>query len=80
MIPTRSLRLDSQKNIQQPKRFKLIFRGSDNGFKGYDFHKNCDNQGATFVIMKSLTDTGNAGRIFGGFTDIPWTSSGGYKA
>ena len=30
--------------------------------------------------MKSESDSGKEGGIFGAFTDIPWTSSGGYKA
>ena len=49
------------------KKFKLLYRGSRNGFKALDFHRCCDNQGCTFTIIKS-----EMGKIFGGYTDIPW--------
>ena len=45
---------------------KLLFRGSENGFSSNEFHKRCDNKGATITIVKSNN------HIFGGYTDIPW--------
>jgi hypothetical protein len=50
-------------------KFNLIYRGSRDGFKSSDFHKYCDDKGATLIIIKSET-----GEIFGGYTDISWTS------
>ena len=47
--------------------FSLIFRMSEMGTKGEDFHKYCDNQGPTLVIIKTKTK-----RIFGGFTHLSW--------
>ena len=43
--------------------------GSENGFKASIFHEKCDNQGKTLTIVKS-----KSGSIFGGYTDIAWTS------
>eukprot|EP01084_Bolivina_argentea_P030188 55974_1 len=51
-------------------RFNLLFRASENGFKAKDFHNQCDNYGSTITIIKS-----NFGNIFGGYTNIPWTSA-----
>ena len=56
------------------KGFKLIYRGSENKFLAAEFHKKCDNMGPTFIIVKS-----EHFKIFGGFTDINWLSSGGHK-
>jgi len=45
----------------------LILRGTDDGFEAEAFHNKCDNQGETLTIIKS-----GMGKIFGGYTDIPW--------
>jgi len=52
------------------KKWKLIYRGTKDGFGANDFHKNCDNQGPTITIIKS-----NHGNIFGGFNKNPWSSN-----
>ena len=52
--------------------FRLIFRGSKDGFTAAAFHLKCDNKGPTFIIIKS-----ESGKIFGGYTDIAWTSKNG---
>jgi hypothetical protein len=49
----------------------LLYRGSRDGFKCYDFHAKCDNQGPTLTIFKNEKD-----RRFGGFTMQSWDSSG----
>ena len=49
--------------------FELLYRGTRDGFKASDFHRTCDNQGKTLVLIKN-----NSGHIFGGFASIPWTS------
>eukprot|EP01084_Bolivina_argentea_P101138 181385_1 len=51
------------------KRFSLLFRASEDGFKAKDFHDKCDKNGSTVTIIQS--DSGN---IFGGYTTIPWSS------
>jgi len=38
------------------------------------FHKACDNQGPTLVVVQSTI-----GAIFGGYTDVSWQNSGGFK-
>ncbi len=59
--------------FKYPK-FELLYRGSQDGFSAANFHTKCDNKGPTVVIIKF-----NHGKVFGGFTDTSWDSSGGYK-
>eukprot|EP01084_Bolivina_argentea_P140209 246568_1 len=58
--------------ISNIKRFNLLFRATEHGFKAKDFHNKCDNDGQTITIIKS-----NFGNIFGGYTTVPWTSKEG---
>ena len=46
---------------------KLIFKMSIHGDKSEDFHKYCDNQGPTLVLIQTTTN-----KIFGGFTPLNW--------
>jgi len=55
------------------RKFKPIFRGSKDGHNASAFHKACDNKGPTVTVIRS-----KAGKIFGGFIDLPWKSSGNY--
>ena len=48
-------------------KFELIFKMSQNGTKSEDFHKYCDNQGPTLILVKTTTN-----RIFGGYTPLNW--------
>ncbi|RIB27666.1 hypothetical protein C2G38_2325355 [Gigaspora rosea] len=51
-----------------PYEFKLLFRGSRDGFSGKDFHKLCDNIPGTVVIVKiNITD-----KILGGYNPLVW--------
>ena len=52
--------------------FKIIFRMNENNYKSEDFHKACDNQGPTLVLIKTKTQ-----RTFGGFTPLNWNKTGG---
>ena len=52
----------------------LLFQGSRDGFTAKSFHKNCDNQGPTLILI-FVKETQ---RLFGAFTDIPWKSKGGW--
>ena len=47
--------------------FNLVFNMKENGDKGTDFHKYCDNKGATLILVKSKRNN-----IFGGFTPLDW--------
>ena len=52
----------------QEGKWRLLFRGSRDGFQAQTFHSKCDKKGPTVTIMKS----GNY--IFGGFTEKSWDS------
>ena len=56
------------------KEMELLYRGTRDGSGSNIFHNKCDNQGPTICLIKN--DKGN---IFGGYSSISWTSSGGYK-
>lgn len=47
----------------------MIYRGTQDSFSAEAFHKKCDNKGETFILIES-----ELGKIFGGYTHIPWTS------
>jgi hypothetical protein len=51
------------------KRFKLLWRGSRDGFGASDFHCRCDGHANTLTV---ILDTN--GNIFGGFTPAKWES------
>ena len=53
--------------------WKLIYRGTRNGFAASSFHAFCDNKGPTITLIKSVGDC-----IFGGYSDVSWTSRGAY--
>jgi hypothetical protein len=52
----------------------LLYRGSCDGFKSSDFHRNCDGHGPTVILIETTK-----GYIFGGYTPIHWDSSNRYK-
>jgi hypothetical protein len=49
--------------------FKLLYRGTEHGKEGKDFHSRCDNKGSTITFIKT-----NKSRVFGGFTNLEWES------
>ena len=52
--------------------FKLIFRMTEENSKSSDFHKACDKQGPTLVLIKTKSQ-----KTFGGFTPLDWGTTGG---
>jgi hypothetical protein len=73
-----SLILDSYPKILEEfgkKTWKLLYRGSRDGFTPSDFHSRCENQSNTVTLIETTK-----GFIFGGFTPIPWDSSNNYKS
>ena len=54
---------------------ELLYKGSRDGFTARQFHSCCDNKGSTIIVIKD-----NRMNVFGGFTDVPWSSRGGHKA
>jgi hypothetical protein len=53
----------------------LLYRGTRDGFRSSDFHGKCDGYANTVTLILSTN-----GSVFGGFTSVPWASSGGYQA
>ena len=58
------IRQKTNKNIIK---FELIFKMSENGYSSKDFHKFCDNQGPTLLLIETKDN-----KIFGGFTPLNW--------
>ncbi len=50
---------------------ELLYCASSHGWKSSDFHRKCDNRGATLTIVKTT-----GGVIIGGFTVNSWQSDG----
>ena len=48
--------------------WRLLFRASRDSFDSRTFHSKCDNKGPTVTVVKK------GANIFGGFTEISWTS------
>jgi hypothetical protein len=57
------------------KRFRLLYRGSQDGFQSSNFHSKCDNVPNTLTIIQTTQNFS-----FGGFTSLPWDSGNQYKA
>ena len=55
------------------KKMELLYRATRDGPTSDIFHRKCDNQGATICLYK------NDKSIFGGYSSISWTNSGGSK-
>jgi hypothetical protein len=57
------------------QKWRLIYRGSVDGFGAADFHRHCDGIANTITVVKSSN-----GNIFGGYTNAAWDSSNDWKA
>ncbi len=55
------------------KKFVLIYRGSRDGFRGYNFHTHCNGVNDTLTVVKTVD-----GNIMGGFAAKDWTSENIY--
>jgi hypothetical protein len=55
------------------KKLELLYRGTEHGWKGADFHRMCDNQGPTVTVVQV------GARLFGAYTSRPWGGAGGYQ-
>ena len=53
--------------------WKLIYRGTRDGFDASSFHRLCDYKGPTVTLIKSVGDC-----VFGGYSYVSWDSSSGY--
>ncbi|CAG8523312.1 976_t:CDS:1 [Ambispora leptoticha] len=69
-----------QKNIEahfvtNPFEFKLLLRGSRDGFTPTSFHRLCDNQGPTLTVIR-VKDTDE---IIGGYNPYSWNLHSGFE-
>ncbi|RGB35933.1 hypothetical protein C1646_698429 [Rhizophagus diaphanus] len=64
-------RLKITDRMDNPYDFKLILRGSRDGFSPSKFHEICDNQYHTITIIKVK----DSNEILGGYNPIMWTSN-----
>ena len=62
------------KNLIECKRLKLLYRLTRDGSEPKDFHRCCDNQGATLTLFKSQNN-----KKFGGYLSKNWESDGKWK-
>ncbi|RIB30618.1 hypothetical protein C2G38_2152060 [Gigaspora rosea] len=58
-----------------PYRFRLLYRGSRDGFSCKSFHELCDHLISTVVVIK----TANKNEILGGFNPLSWSSDNQMK-
>jgi len=56
-------------------KLELLYRASNDGWSGEDFHSKCDNKGPTVSVFKCT-----GGYSFGGFTSTPWASTNVFVA
>jgi len=72
--------VDASKSGDTAIRFadrRLLFRASRDGMNPAEFHKRCDNVGATLTVVKAK----HSPNIFGGFTTSSWNSTAkGWKS
>jgi hypothetical protein len=66
-------RLEITDELNNLYEFKLLFRGSRDGFTKEKFHRICDNKSRTVTIVKVK----NCSEILGGYNPIKWRSYGG---
>ena len=65
-------RLEITDEIKNSYEFKLMLRGSRDGFTPEKFHKICDNKSHTVSIIKVRYS--NSNEILGGYNPIEWKS------
>ncbi|CAF3730283.1 unnamed protein product [Adineta steineri] len=53
----------------------LVYKAKRDGFRGVDFHRQCDEKGPTMTIIKSKA----GGYLFGGYTAPVWSSDNGRR-
>ncbi len=61
-------KIDIENELKSPYEFRLLLRGSRDGFTYDKFHEICDNQTRTVIIIKVK----NSNEILGGYNPIAW--------
>jgi hypothetical protein len=66
--------------FQKPKKFSLLYKATRDGFTSGDFHRLCNNRGATLTLIQTRNRLSMKKRssIFGGYTTVPWSSRYGF--
>jgi hypothetical protein len=67
------LRLFVGEGKAKEPQFKLLYRGSRDGFAAADFHRLCDGKGPTLTVIQTPQ-----GSVFGGYASLSWASAGSY--
>jgi len=65
-------RMDTNDDLRTPHEFKLLFRGSRDGFAPQQFHDICVNQTHTVTVIKVK----DCNEILGGYNPIAWERGG----
>jgi hypothetical protein len=60
-------------SVLRPKTFRLVYRGSRDGFRAIDFHNHCNGHQNTLTLISSMNDC-----ILGGYTPLAWGSQFDY--
>lgn len=61
-------------HLNKFQKWRLVYRGTDHGFRAIDFHEKCDGINKTLTIINST-----AGYIFGGYTEKNWSFYRAYQ-
>jgi hypothetical protein len=72
--PNQFVRLKKLGSFRLDQQWKVLYRGSVDGFGAADFHRKCDGHTDTLTIVKSTN-----GYVFGGYTKSVWDKSDNYK-
>jgi hypothetical protein len=72
-------KLNINKLFLKEKKWLLIYKATKNGFGANDFHRHCNNRGATLTLIKirHRFQIKKHDSIVGGYTTIPWSSRNG---
>ena len=54
-------------------KFKMLYKGTRDGFSFKELHQKCQNAGGTISIVKTTED-----RVFGSYTNIAWSCTGNW--
>ena len=69
IITDKKVKIKLLNSVQNSKGYKLLYRGSKDGFNSNTFRNNCADLGATITLYKNDS---HDHAITGGYTDISW--------
>ncbi|PRP81199.1 hypothetical protein PROFUN_02033 [Planoprotostelium fungivorum] len=88
LIPWPTVQLDTSNMLGKGNRERIeqwigegkkmgerLYKATEHGFQSSVFHHLCDGKGPTVVVVQSDNDS-----IFGGYSDVSWSSTGGHTA